>query len=112
MFFLPYGWFALLLWPLAIWLGFIQYRDAGFNIQNNKLLISSRTLGKVTTIVPKQRIQSLAVSNTYFQIKRKLTTLHVAIASGSITASKKLVGMDKEQSAMISRWYSDFGGYI
>lgn len=112
MFFLPYGWFALLLWPLAVWLGFIQYRDAGFNIQNNKLLISSRALGKVTTIVPRQRIQSLAVSNTYFQIKRKLTTLHVVIASGSIIASKKLVGMDKEQSAMISRWYSDFGGYI
>lgn len=104
----PYGLFAFLLWPLAIGLGIIQYRDAGFNIQNNKLLLSSRTLGKVTTIVPRQRIQSLAVSNSYFQLKRKLTTLRVAIASGEIAASKKLVGMDKEECARISKWYSEF----
>ncbi|KUG02421.1 hypothetical protein ASZ90_020243 [hydrocarbon metagenome] len=110
LYFIPYGYLSLLLLPLSVGLGNMQYRDAGFKLQDGIILTRSRTLGRVTTIVPRPKIQSLSVTWTYFQARRKLTTLQISIASGSVDTRVKLVGMDNTRSLDISQWFSRLSG--
>ncbi len=105
-YFLPYGYLSLFLLPLAFGLGYLQYRDAGLKLQDGKLIIRSRTLGRVSTIIPRPKIQSLSITHTYFQARKKLTTLKISIASGTVATWVNLVGMDEKRSLMISQWFS------
>lgn len=107
-FYPPWGYAALLLLPLAAGLGIVQHRDAGLRLQRDKLVIRTRWLGRSSTIVPRRRVQSLSLSQTYFQIRKQLSTVRVAIASGTISASVKLVGIDRKEGEAISQWYSPF----
>ncbi len=104
--FLPFAYPGLILLPLAIWLGSLQYRDTGYSLQESMLIIRSRILGKVSTIVPRRKIQSLSISRNYFQVRKNLNTLRVSIASGVVPANVKLVGMDDEKSSVIIQWFS------
>ncbi|NLO20446.1 MAG: PH domain-containing protein [Syntrophomonadaceae bacterium] len=105
-YFLPYGYLSLILLPLALGLGKIQYRDAGLKVQDGIMLIRSRTLGRVSTIIPRPKIQSLSITYTYFQARNTLTTLKISIASGTVATWVKLVGMDENRSLVISQWFS------
>lgn len=105
--YLPWGYLALLIVPLAAWLGNNQYRTAGWQIDTDKLLLRSRTLGSITTIVPRRRIQSLDSAQHFFQQRRGLTNLRIDVASGIGAAIVKLKGMDEEHSQEIIEW---FGG--
>ncbi|MBP1760908.1 MAG: hypothetical protein H6Q64_450 [Firmicutes bacterium] len=96
--FLPWGYVAFILPLLGAWLGSRQYHDAGYQVEDNTLLLRSRVLGRVTMIVPRRRIQSLHVSRNPFQIRSGLSNLKVAIASSNIAATAHLKGMEKEKS--------------
>ncbi len=73
--YLPWGYLAFIIVPLAAWLGNSQYKAAGWQLGADKLLLRSRVLGRVMTIVPRRRIQSLDMSQHFFQKRLGLTTL-------------------------------------
>ncbi len=104
--FLPWGYLAFIIVPLAAWLGNAQYKAAGWQLEGDKLLFRSRVLGRVTTIVPHRRIQSMDLSQHYFQQRLNLATLRVNIASGVSAAMVQLKGMDEENSREIMEWFS------
>ena len=99
--FLPWGYVAFILPLLGAWLGNKQYHDAGYQLQDNILLLRSRKLGKETIIIPRRRIQSLHVSQNPFQLHSNLSNLKVAIASSNVAVTAQLKGMEKEISDCI-----------
>ena len=104
--YLPWGYLAFIIVPLAAWLGNVQYKAAGWQLEVDKLLLMSRILGRVTTIIPRRRIQSLDMSQHFFQKRQGLTTLRVAVASGLSAVIVQLKGMDEEDSQEIFEWFS------
>ncbi|MEN6459983.1 MAG: PH domain-containing protein, partial [Syntrophomonas sp.] len=96
--YLPWGYMAFFLPLLGTVLGNKQYKDAGYQLADNKLLMRSRILGLVTTIIPRRRIQSLHVSQNPFQARSNLSNLKVDIASSNHAAIVKLKGMDIQKS--------------
>jgi putative membrane protein len=80
--FLPWGYLAFIIVPLAAWLGNAQYRSAGWLIDTDRLVLRTRTLGRVTTIVPRRKIQSMSVSQNFFQKRLGLASLRINTASG------------------------------
>ncbi len=98
---LPWGYIAFLLPPLGAVLGNTQYKDAGYQIVDNKLLLRSRVLGRATMIIPWRRIQSLHVSQNPLQARSNLSNLRVSIASNNRAAIAKLKGIDIQKSRYI-----------
>lgn len=108
--FLSWGYLSFILVLVAAWLGTWQYKDAGWNLADNKLLLRSRILGRTSTILPRRRIQSLDISRSWFQVRSGLTTLGVAVASGSSASNVRVRGMDEQKSNLILHWFTD--GFI
>ncbi len=102
--FVPWGYLAFIMVPLAILLGIAQFRASGWQIDGNKLLIRYRILGQVTAIIPHQRVQSMSVSQNLWQGYSKLTNLSVAVASNIAAAVIKVKGMDEVDSKMLVTW--------
>lgn len=103
---LPWGYIA---WGLVIMVLFLsnrQFIDAGWQLRDDKLMLRTRSLGLISTIIPGRRIQSLDLSRNYFQAKRKVNTINLSVASGTISADVKLKGMDDEKSQFIIEWFS------
>lgn len=105
--FVPYGYFAFILVPLAALWGNSQYLSAGWNMNNNNIIMRYRLLGRVTSIIPRRRIQSLDISRTYFQKRKLLNTLRIAVASGTGGTSVKVIGMDDDNSNVITEWFNE-----
>lgn len=103
---IPWGYLAFLLVPLAFWLGNAQFRSAGWQLTGSKLLLRSRVIGRVSTIVTRRRIQSLNLSQNFLQKRRRLSTVGVAVASGGAGTQISLRGMDDDDSQLIIEWYS------
>ena len=72
----------------------------------NSVEVRSRTLGRVTTIVHRRRIQSLDVSQTLLQERLGLTNLSIAVASSITAAIIKIRGMEEADSRMLFEWVS------
>lgn len=105
--FIPWGFLALLIIPLAAWLGNTQYIGAGWQLNGNKLLLRYRIIGRVTTIVLRQKIQSLDISQNLFQKRISLTNMSIAVASNITAAIIKVRGMDETSSKLLLKWVSN-----
>lgn len=104
--YVPWGYLTFIIVPLAAWLGNVQYKAAGWQLTEDKLLLRSRILGRVTAIIPRRRVQSLDMLQNIWQKRLKLTTLRAAVASGISTALIKLKGMDEEDNRYIMTWFN------
>lgn len=104
--YLPWGYISWVLIFLAAGLGNRQYLDAGYQVIDNKLLIRSRILSRVTMIIPRHRIQSLHVSQNPLQLRSDLSNLWIEVASANLATTVKLKGMDKEKSKNIMDWFA------
>lgn len=102
--YLPWGYVAFILPLLGAALGNAQYNDAGYQVENNRLLLRSRHLGRVTFIIPKQRVQSMHVSQNPLQARGNLSNLRIAVASSNAAATVQLRGMDIQKSSVIMKW--------
>lgn len=106
-FYWPWGYIAILLPVLGAALGKKQYNDAGYQMVDNKLLLRSRSLGRITMIIPRRRIQSLHVSQNPFQARNDLSNLRVAIASSNTPTTVRLKGMDIQKSRGIMNCFAN-----
>jgi len=78
---LPYGFFSLLLPIAAFFFGTRQYKDAGWKINGDQLLVRSRMFGRITILVKRQRIQSLQLRQNPLQRRKGLHAFSMLVAS-------------------------------
>lgn len=104
--FLPWGYLAFIIVPLAAWLGNAQYRAAGWLTDTDRLVLRTRTLGRVTTIIPRRKIQSISLSQNFFQKRLGLAALRIDTASSLGAAVVRVKGMDESACLAIIEWFS------
>lgn len=102
----PLGLAALILVPAVVLLGLWQYRDAGWAISNDTLILRGRTLARETAIFPRRRIQQAEVRQNPLQRRAALAHLALRIASGNDGQELELLHMDADESARILSWAS------
>lgn len=73
--------FLPLVIPAALY-GWLRYRDAGWEVVEDRLVARSRGVGRATSIAPRWRLQSRSVVRSPFQRRVKLATFRVRVASG------------------------------
>ena len=82
----------LLLVPAGFY-GWLQFRDAGWTLSGGRLFVRSRVLARVTTVAPRQRLQSRSVVSSPFQRRLRLATLQARVASGGGGAEVRVVDL-------------------
>lgn len=103
-FFYPLGLLSLLLLPVVVLLGYWQYRDAGWTVVNDILLLRWRSLSRTTAIVPRRRVQLGQTHRNPFQRRAALATLVVRVPSGSGGAAFGLMHLDDETGLHLLAW--------
>lgn len=104
--FYPTGLASLAILPLLVLLGYWQYRDAGWTIVGETLLVRWRTVGRATAIVPRRRVHVGTTHQNPFQRRALLSTLEVRVPSGTGGASFGLRHMDHETALRLINWLS------
>ena len=83
----------LLLLPAALY-GWLRYRDAGWALEDDRLVVRSRPLGRVTNITTRRRLQSRAIVRSPFQRRVRLATFQVQVASGGGGSAYEVVDLE------------------
>ncbi len=104
--YLPYGEYALSLVIPAMFLGYVQYRDAAIGIDNGSLTVRSRDLAKTTAIIQKKRIQRVSLKQNPFQKRRNLLTYLVTVASGNQGRTFDIRELDESIASKYFNWVS------
>lgn len=106
-FFGGYGLLALLLVVITIIFGILSYRDAGVSWETDMLTMRYRELTRVTVHVNRKKVQAFYGSQHYFQSKKQLGTLKIAVASGGTMGSRfKVKHLEEKDTKDASDWYS------
>ncbi|SDP95417.1 putative membrane protein [Litchfieldia salsa] len=108
IFFQPWGYWSLLILPLALLLGYIRYRDVGIGLggQEQHLGLRYRLFSRVTVILKKKRIQSLQQHQSLFQGRNSVATLQASIKSSVTGKSFKVVDLSESDTQSVFTWYS------
>jgi putative membrane protein len=80
--FVAWGLAALLLLLPAALYGWLRYRDAGWALEDDRLVVRSRLLTRTTAIAPRRRLQSRVTVRSPFQRRVRLATFQARVASG------------------------------
>ncbi|MGE7664003.1 PH domain-containing protein [Peribacillus sp. NPDC097197] len=104
-FFRTWGFFSLLLIPLAFLWSYLQFIEAGWKTQGDLLILSSRLISKQTLIMPRNRIQSLTYKKGYFQKRSHLATISASIKSGISSQVGTVVDIEDKDCHLIEKWY-------
>ncbi len=68
--------------PFALY-GWLRFRDAGWALADDRLVVRSRGLARVTVVAPRRRLQSRSVLQNPFQRRLRLATFGTEVASGT-----------------------------
>jgi putative membrane protein len=97
----PLAALALLLLALAVPLGLLRYRGAGWSLEGDRLVVRSRMLALTTAIAPRRRLQSRNVETSPLQRRVRLATFEARIASGSGGASLSVTDLDASDASRL-----------
>lgn len=109
IFFRPWGYFALLLLIFSLAWSYLKYKDAGWDISSQQLALRYRGIVRTTVFMKKNRIQSLTVSESYFQERRSLATVEAVVMSGTGGTGGTVLDLDRKEVYAIYKWYSYTG---
>ncbi len=103
---LPYGlgWVLLVL-PLctAIW-SWLRFKQTGWKIDGQLLAIHYGAFSRSIALVPRRRVQIYGTRVSPFQMRKKLATLRVSLASGPAAASFHIAHLPEEIAFSIMQW--------
>jgi putative membrane protein len=94
---------SLLLIPPSAAYGWLRYRDAGWALEGERLLVRHRLLGRKTAVAPRRRLQSRGVSSNPFQRRLQLATFVAEVASGSGGSALRVKDLDAGSAGMLAR---------
>ncbi len=109
LFFRPWGYFSLVLLILSLGWSYLKYRDAGWDISSQQLALRYRGIVRTTVFMKRNRIQSLTMSESYFQKKRSLATIEAVAMSGIGGTGGTVPDLDRKEVYAIYKWYSYTG---
>ena len=89
-----FGLSALALVPLFALYGWLQFRDAGWALAENRLVVRSRSLARVTAVAPRRRLQSRSILQSPFQRRLRLATFETRVASGAGGSALEVTDLD------------------
>jgi putative membrane protein len=94
-------WAVLLATPLVPVAAHLKWRNLGYALTEDHVVTRHGFWSRTTKIVPYHRVQTVADSQTIFQRRRRLATLHVDIAGSRSLASddSKALDLDREVAA-------------
>ncbi len=101
----PWGYASLLLLPMGFGWAYLQYKAAGWNINDSQLTIRSRFLSKQTLLMHKNKIQSIESSTSWVQNKKQLTTVSALVKSGITYREGKVRDVDVKDFPKIQAWF-------
>ncbi|WP_102706449.1 PH domain-containing protein [Terribacillus saccharophilus] len=102
-----YGLFAIPLVLLTVIFSILSYRDAGVSWTTDMLTMRYRELTRVTVHVNRKKVQAFYGSQHYFQSKKQLGTLKIAVASGGTMGSRfKVKHLEEHDVEDAFDWYS------
>ncbi|MGV2942280.1 PH domain-containing protein [Mesobacillus sp. LC4] len=102
----PWGFGALLLLPAsAIW-SYLNYKDAGWSLDQGMLTFRYRNIVKNTVYMKKNKVQSFSMKESFFQRKKNLATVEAIVKSGHGGAGGKVIDLEKRHVDRIYHWYS------
>ncbi len=78
----PFGLLAVGLVPPFALYGWLRFRDAGWALEGDRLVVRSRGFARVTAVAPRRRLQSRSVLQSPFQRRLRLATFGTEVASG------------------------------
>ena len=102
----PFGWLSFALPLGAAALSWLAFRDAGVGVSGQTLMLTRRALRRTTAIVSKRRIQFSESSSSWFQRRRGLADLTVAVASGTGGKPFSVPELDAELVDELVAWSS------
>ena len=91
-----------LLPPFALY-GWLRFRDAGWALERDRLVVRSRGLARTTAIAPRRRLQSRSVSHSPFQRRVRLATFLVELASGASGTAIEVTDLDAGTAEALAR---------
>ncbi|WP_436374516.1 PH domain-containing protein [Cytobacillus sp. BC1816] len=109
LFFRPWGYFSLVVLILSLGWSYLKYRDAGWDISSQQLALRYRGIVRTTVFMKRNRIQSLTMSESYFQKKRSLATIEAVAMSGIGGTGGTVPDLDRKEVYAIYKWYSYTG---
>jgi putative membrane protein len=90
------GLLGLLLVPPAAVHGWLRYRDAGWALERDRLVVRYRSLARATAIAPRRRLQSRGLTRSPFQRRVRLATFLAEVASGAGGAVVEVTDLDAD----------------
>jgi putative membrane protein len=78
-------WLLTLVFPLAIWMGYLYQRKRRCKIHPDFLLSKGGIFGNTNKLIEIYKVQSVDITSSPFGRRRGLSTLHVYTAGGEIT---------------------------
>ncbi|TFE01981.1 PH domain-containing protein [Jeotgalibacillus salarius] len=105
-FFFPLGLISLVLIPLAAGLGWLQYKTAGWSASHDQLTLKYRGFSKQIVYMKKKRIQSLAWTQTIFQRRGDVATIHSTIKSFASGSHSSIAHVAQDDAELLMEWYS------
>ena len=100
----PYGGYAWFILLPALLLGYQQYKDAGIEVREHTIMLSTRLLSKKTAIVKKYRMQSTILKQNPFQSRLDLQDFILHVASGNRGRSFTVRDLDNSQAQKYWQW--------
>lgn len=100
-----WGWVGWLLCGVYLLLGWWRYKSAGWQVEEDQLLLRFRSVTRSTVIIPRHRLQSFDVGRNPLQLRRGLSSIEAVVASGAAGAYFKLKGLLLEEATDILAWF-------
>ncbi len=101
-----FAWIPLIVTLLACIYGYFQFKTTGYLIQDQQLLVQTRTISKDTALVPHKRLQSLQKKQHILHRKQGLATLDTAILNKFVGRHFIVRELRVEDVDHIAEWYS------
>ena len=78
-------WLLVLVFPLAIWMGYQYQRKRRFKVHPDFIVSEGGIFGRTYKLMEIYKIQSVLIESSPFQRMRGLTSLHIYTAGGEVT---------------------------
>jgi putative membrane protein len=99
--FVSWGLAALFLLVPAALYGWLRYRDAGWALEDDRLVVRSRLLTRATAIAPRRRLQSRATVRSPLQRRASLATFRAQVASGGGGAELQIIDLGSDAAESV-----------
>ncbi|WP_409296556.1 PH domain-containing protein [Peribacillus sp. SCS-26] len=101
-----WGYASFSLVAAAVLFGRSCFRDAGWHMADNLLMLRNRGISRNTYLIHKEKIQSLQISASPLQRAGGLRTITAVIISGTGAASGKVRDLENKDAQSIMNWFT------